>query len=95
MQKYIDAKENKGILVEHSFISASRSKAIAYQFGKSCQFRIVSKSGKNIEEFAKYGIHHLQNEKEILFRPNLKFEVLEVTKQDQKTLITLEEVERK
>ena len=94
-QKYIEAKENNGILVEHSFISASRSKAVAYEFGRSCQFRIFSRSGKDIGEFAKYGIHHPQNEKEILFRPNLKFEVLEVTKQGETTLITLEEVETK
>jgi|GEM_PF-6688178 hypothetical protein len=86
---------NELLLVEHSFISASRSKAIAYEFGKRCQFRILSRTGKNIEEFAKYGVHHPQNEKEILFRPNLKFEVLEITKQDQKTLITLAEVKRK
>jgi len=44
---------NELLLVEHSFISASRSKAIAYEFGKRCQFRILSRTGKNIEEFAK------------------------------------------
>ncbi|HEY8782805.1 MAG TPA: ADP-ribosyltransferase [Mucilaginibacter sp.] len=91
LQKYIDAKENNSILVEHSFISASKSKAIANGFGKSCRFRIFSRSGKNIEEFAKYGINHPQNEKEILFRPNSRFKVLEVTKYEQYTLITLEE----
>lgn len=53
---------------------------------------IFSRTGKSVEEFAKYGTYHPQNEKEILFRPNLRFKVLQVTKQDAKTLITLEEV---
>jgi hypothetical protein len=92
MQKYLDAHANNSILVEHSFISASKSKAVAYEFGNSCQFRIFSRSGKDIEAFAKYGAHHPQNEKEVLFRPNCKFGILEVTNQGNKTLITLEEV---
>jgi len=92
MQKYLDAYANNSILVEHSFISASKSQAVAYEFGNSCQFRIFSRSGKDIEAFAKYGTHHPQNEREVLFRPNCRFEVLEVTKRDNKTLITLEEV---
>jgi len=56
---------------------------------------IYSRTGKNIEAFAKYGIYYPQNEKEILFRPNLRFKVLQVTKQHHKTLITLEEIEKK
>jgi hypothetical protein len=90
LQKYLEAKNNKAILVEHSFISASKSKNIAYGFG-SCQFLIISKSGKDIELFAKYGFHHPQNEKEVLFRPNLGFRVLDITKEDKYTLIVLEE----
>jgi hypothetical protein len=52
---------------------------------------IIGKSGKEIEKFAKYGEHHPQNEKEVLFRPNIRFKVLEITKSDNYTLITLEE----
>lgn len=92
LQKYLDANKNNSILVEHSFISTSKSKTIAYGFGKNCLFRMLSRSAKNIEEFSKYGSHHPQNEKEVLFRPNCKFRVLEVTKPDNYTLITLEEV---
>ena len=92
LQKYFNAKTNNTILVEHSFISASKSKFIAYEYGRNCQFRIISKTGKEIEAFAKYGSHHPQNEKEILFHPNCKFKVLEITKNDQQTLITSEEV---
>lgn len=95
LKKYKEAKEKNLILVEHSFISCSKSKAIAYQFGKNCQFTIVSRTGKDIEEFAKYGIGDPQNEKEILFRPNLRLRVLEITKEGAKTLIRLEELETK
>jgi hypothetical protein len=95
IQKYIKAKEKNSILVEHSFISTSKSKEIAYGFGKSCQFRIFSRSGKEIEGFAKYGVNHPQNEKEVLFRPNLRFRVLEITNHERYALITLEECEKK
>jgi len=92
MLRYIDARRNNTTLVEYSFISASRSKTVAYQFGKTCQFRIFSRSGKNIEEFTKYGNHHPQSEQEVLFRPNLNFKVLEVIKQSEKTIVTLFEI---
>jgi hypothetical protein len=95
LQNYLSAHENNGILVEHSFVSTSKSKVIAYGFGKTCRFTIVSKSGKDIEPFAKYGAHHPQNEKEVLFRPNTRFKVLEVTKEGKYTLITLEETRKK
>ncbi len=89
LQRYLDAKANDIIIIEYPFISASKSKMIANQFRNNCQFRVFSRSGKDIEAFAKYGTSHPQNEKEILFRPNCKFRVLEVTKQGHKTLITL------
>jgi hypothetical protein len=92
LQKYLDAANKNSILVEHSFISTSKSRRIAYGFGENCQFRILSRSAKDIEEFSKYGSYHPQNEKEVLFRPNCKFKVLGVTKSDSYTLITLEEV---
>ena len=80
------------ILVEHSFISTSKSIGIASMYGKSCQFTIIRRTGKEIEEFTKYGVHNGQNEKEILFRPNRRFTVLEVTKLEDGTLILMEEV---
>ena len=61
-------------------------------YGKSCQFTIISQTGKDIEKFTKYGFHSGQNEKEILFRPNRKFAVLEVSKLEGSTLILMEEL---
>jgi hypothetical protein len=89
---YIDACEKSTILVEHSFISASRSISVASMFGGNCRFTMISQSGKAIEEFAKYGIDSGQNEREVLFGPNSKFDVLEVTKMNDHTLIIMEEV---
>ncbi|HEY8780983.1 MAG TPA: hypothetical protein VIM16_05145 [Mucilaginibacter sp.] len=45
-----------------------------------------------IEKFAKYGFHSGQNEMEILFRPNRRFTILEVTKLNDVTLILMEEL---
>jgi len=92
LQKYIDAFIKNAILVEPTFISASKSKLIAYQFSGNCLFRIICRTGKNIEQFAKYGIYHPQNEKEVLFKPNCKFKVLEITNQKQFAFISMEEI---
>ncbi len=62
------------------------------QFNHNVLFRIQSKKGKDIQKIAKFGIDSGQNEKEILFKANSKFYVLEVRKENSKTLITLEEV---
>ena len=92
LERYEDAYEKNTILVEHSFISTSKSIGIANMYGKGCQFTIISITGKEIEKFTKYGFYSCQNEKEILFRPNRKFTVLEVTKLNDSTLILMEEV---
>ena len=94
LKRYRDAKENNSILVEYSFVSASKSKFIAFQFGKSCRFTIISRHGKDIEAFAKYGSEHVQNEKEILFRPNTPFKVINLISGEDYTLIILEEVNK-
>lgn len=36
---------------------------------------LYSRTGKAIEEFAKYGLYTAQNEKEVLFNPGKKFRV--------------------
>jgi hypothetical protein len=61
-------------------------------FRGNYQFTIICKSGKEIEKFSKYGQYSGQNEKEILFTPNCKFNVLEITKNKDHTLISTEEV---
>jgi len=92
LKVYIEAFEKNTILVEHSFISTSKLISIASMFGGNCRFTIVSQSGKEIEQYTKYGFGSGQNEHEVLFVPNCKFSVLEVTKMSDHTLITMEEV---
>jgi len=41
---------------------------------------------------AKYGVGSGQNEYEVLFKPNCKFDILEITKTNGDTLIMMEEV---
>jgi hypothetical protein len=89
---YEEAEKKNAILVEYSFISTSKSIVTANMFGKSCRFTIISRTGKEIEKFAKYGAHSGQNENEVLFRLNRKFEVLEVTKRNGITFIIMEEI---
>ena len=92
LDRYMKAFEKNTILVEHSFISASTSYATANMFGGNCKFEMISKTGKQIELYAKYGLESGQNEYEVLFRPNRKFTVLQVTKMSAHTLIIMEEI---
>ncbi|MDC8001973.1 ADP-ribosyltransferase [Aequorivita todarodis] len=92
LKKYIDAFESSNKIIEHSFLSCSSSRLIAMQFNHNVLFRIQSKKGKDIQKIAKFGIESGQNEKEILFKANTVFYVLDVRKENAKTLITLQEV---
>jgi hypothetical protein len=52
----------------------------------------LSRTGKDVEKLSKFGKGSLFNEKEVLFRPNRNFKVLEVTKESDYALITMEEI---
>jgi hypothetical protein len=92
LKRYNDVFKSSGKIIEYSFLSCSSSRLIAMQFKYNVLFRIQSKKGKDIQKIAKFGIESGQNEKEILFKANTKFYVLDVRKENNKTLITLEEV---
>lgn len=91
---YYDALNSGSTIIEKTFLSCSRSKALALYFSDSPLFIIKSKKGKNIEKIAKFGIDDIsgQNEKEILFRCNSKFKVLDIKEKNKKITIILEEV---
>lgn len=92
IRRYRDAfKKNIGI-IEYSFVSCSKSRMLANMFSPAnVIFIIHSKTGKEIEKIAKFGIKSGQNEKEVLFIPNTNFEVLNITQKDGKELIYLQE----
>jgi hypothetical protein len=92
-QRYKDAFHNDRLIQEHHFLSTSQSEIIANLFSKGDTFfTIFSKTGKQIEKFSKFGLYSGQNEKEVLFFPNTIFEVLDVSENDSKTVIILEEI---
>jgi len=92
LEKYIAAYKEKKIITEQTFISTSKSRLIAMEFKGNTFFRIYSKTGKEIEKIAKFGIHSPPNEKEVLFAPNKQFQVLEVNELESYTLVTMEEI---
>lgn len=85
--KYLLAMTNNSPIIENTFVSTTKSRLIAMGFGTTL-FRIYSKSGKEIEKIATFGLHNPPSEQEVLFKPNKSFRVLEV----QDDLITLEEI---
>lgn len=92
-QRYMVANQQNILVTEPLFLSTSRSEIIANLFSKgNTLFTIFSKTGKQIEKFSKFGLSSGQNEKEVLFLPNTKFEVLDVTQSSLNTLIVLEEI---
>lgn len=87
IERYRLALKNNLTISEPTFVSTSKSVIIAKGFGNAL-FRIVSKSGKLIENISNFGIHKPPNEQEVIFRPNRKFKVLEI----DNNIITLEEI---
>lgn len=92
INKYITANKDDKILIEPTFISATKSRLIAMEYGGNTLFRIFSQTGKEIEKIAKFGVHNFQNEREVLFKPNSRFNVLQITNESSYTLITMEEI---
>lgn len=91
LQVYIDAEHQNNVVMEYPFISTSKSELTAHSYGRNVKFTIYSKTGKEIEKFAKFGLHNPPNEKEVLFKSGRSFNVLEVTKERGYTLIIMEE----
>ena len=79
-------------LKEYSFVSTSKLRHTAMAFGATHLFRIWSKSGRSVEEYAKFGIRNFQNEFEVLFVNNSRFNVTEIRKESGYTLITMFEI---
>ena len=91
LKKYQNALESRTILTEHAFMSTSKSRSIALQYGRIL-FRIFSKNGKLVEIFSKFGINSATNEQEVLFMSNSKFAVLNVEDINNYVEITLQEI---
>jgi hypothetical protein len=77
LKRYSEAFQNNILITESFFISTSESQLASRMFGRNVQFQIISKTGKSIREITKF------EEKEILFRYNITFEILDISpKQD-------------
>lgn len=89
---YRNALKNNKPLKEFTFISTTKSRLIAMNFAgtttyaPNCLFRIQTKTGKEIDKIAKF------DEKEVLLFPNTTFRVLDLRKEINYTLITMEEI---
>ena len=92
LQRYSEALKTKDSLKEYSFISTSKSRLTAMAFNGNVLFRMYSRSGKEIEKIAKFGPSDPPNEKEVLFKFNRKFKVLEIKEETNYSLITMEEI---
>ena len=92
IKRYTDALKNNELLKEYTFVSTSKSRLTAMAFSGNVLFRIYSQTGKEIENIAKFGKYNPPNEKEVLFKSNRDFRILEISKETAYTLITMEEV---
>lgn len=86
VKKYINAYENKTIVTEYAFLSASKFQIVAQGFGRIL-FRIYGRNGKSIEKVSKF-----EREKEVLFKRNTSFKVVNVSNNGFSTIITLKEI---
>ena len=74
LNRYLEAFKNNILITESFFISTSESQLASRMFGRNVQFQIISKKGKSIREIAKF-----EDEKEVLFRYNTSFEILDIS----------------
>ncbi len=92
LNRYIDSFKHNSLVTEYSFISTSKSRLIAMSFKGNVLFRMFSRTGKDIERITKFGIFGYPNEKEVLFSPNRKFRILDITNELTYSMITMEEI---
>ena len=88
IDKYIAKLADEEKVIDNAFLSTSLKANEAYKYGRTI-LQIFSKTGKDIGSISKY-----QNEKEILFRYNITFEIIAVgfDKENNKYFISLEEL---
>jgi hypothetical protein len=91
IKKYKRAFRENATISEICFMSTSKIKTYALLYAGNVVFRISSKTGKDIEKIAKFGVFEGPNEFEVLFNRNTNFHILGITKEHDYTLITLEE----
>lgn len=82
---YKKALETGKSIKENNYLSTSRIENGA--FNKNTKYKIISKNGKKIEELS-----YFPNEKEVLFKEGTKFRVTNISEEDGKTLIEMEEL---
>ena len=92
LQLYKNSLKKKKAVTEYCFISATKSRTFAMYLKLNTLFMIMSKTGKEIEKIAKFGVFEPPNESEVLFRYKQQFKVLDITKEGSRTLIKMEEV---
>ena len=86
VELYMKAYENKTILTEYTFLSASKFQIIAQGFG-NVLFKIYGKNAKSVELISKFG-----REKEVIFQRNTSFKVVKITNSGFFPIITLKEI---
>lgn len=92
IKRYTTAFKQNNKIIEYSFVSCSKSRLLANMFSPAnVIFIIHSKSAKEVEKVAKYGINSGQNEKEVIFLPSTEFEVLHIEQDKGKYIIYLQE----
>lgn len=87
----IHFEENRNI-IENCFVSTTKSRLIATSFLGNVLFRILSRTGKEIEKISKFGTTGFPNEREVLFSYKKQFRILGIENEAAVTLITMEEI---
>lgn len=85
INEYKKAFKKGEVWTEKGFTSSSMEKQSAFK--GSVRYEIISKTGVIIEDLSKF-----QHEKEVLFKPNTKFKILEIRENNEKISIIMEEL---
>ena len=85
IQKYKEAFKKGEVWIEKGFTSSSMDKQSAFK--GNVRYEFLSKTGVMVEKLSEF-----DNEKEVLFKSNSQFKILEVIENNGSTLIRMKEI---
>lgn len=79
-------------LMEYPFLSTSKQRLLAMNFGAPHLFILQSKNGKLVENYARFGAGNRFNESEVIFLNSSTFTVADISTENDRIVITMFEI---
>lgn len=85
LKRFLSTYQKGAVVEEAAFVSSSYGQRAA--FGGNVFLKIKSKTGVNVENYSRH-----PGEREVLFMPGTRFRVVDVTTDNGRHIVTVEEI---